>query len=46
MINTERNFHLVVLIVLAVLMVGDAVATVAATGDVRCLVVKCVVIKK
>jgi len=46
MIKTERNFHLAVLFVLAALMVGDAAATVASTGDVRCLFVKCVVIKK
>lgn len=46
MIKTERNFHLAVLVVLAALFVGDAAATVAATGDLRCLVVKCVVIKK
>lgn len=45
MINMERNFHIAVLFVLAALIVGESVATVAATGDVRCLVVKCVVIK-
>lgn len=42
---TERNFHLTVLVALVVLGIGSAAATVAATGDVRCLVVKCVVIK-
>ena len=46
MTNTERKFHIAVLVVLAALMVGDAAATVASTGDVRCLFVKCVVIKK
>ena len=46
MINTERNFHLAVLALLVVVIVGDAVATVSTTGDVRCLFVKCVVIKK
>ena len=43
--NTERNFHILVLVVLAALMVGDAAATVASTGDVRCLFVKCVIVK-
>ena len=42
---TERNFHLTVLVVLTALFIGDAAVTVAATGDVRCLVVKCVVVK-
>lgn len=45
MIKTERNFHIIVLVVLASLMIGDAAATVATTGDVRCLFVKCVVVK-
>ena len=42
---TERNFYLSVLAVLVIIMVGDAAATVAATGDVRCLFVKCVIVK-
>jgi hypothetical protein len=46
MIKTERNFHIAVLVVLAALIVGDAAATVTTTGDVRCLFVKCVVLKK
>ena len=45
MINMERNFHIIVLVVLAALMIGDAAATVATTGDVRCLFVKCVIVK-
>ena len=45
MIKTERNFHIAVLAVLAALMIGDAAATVATTGDVRCLFVKCVIVK-
>jgi hypothetical protein len=45
MIKTERNFHIAVLVVLAALMIGDAAATVATTGDVRCLFVKCVIVK-
>lgn len=43
---TERNFYIAALVALVLVLVGESVATVSATGDVRCLFVKCVIIKK
>jgi hypothetical protein len=45
MINTDIKFHLSMLLLLVAIIVGDSVATVASTGDVRCLFVKCVIVK-
>jgi len=43
---TERNFYIATLVALILYVVGSAAANVTATGDVRCLFVKCVIIKK
>ena len=43
---TERNFYIAALVVLVLAIVGESVATVSATDDVRCLFVNCVIIKK
>lgn len=43
--NTEFKFYVTALTVLVLFMIGGAYAEVAATGDARCLFVKCVIVK-
>ena len=46
MIDTTKKFYAATFAAILAMMAIDAAATVAATGDVRCIVVKCVVLKK
>jgi hypothetical protein len=46
MFKNENAWYAAALAVIAVVIAADVAFTVSATGDVRCLVVKCVVIKK
>lgn len=44
--NTTRKFYATIFAAFFAVMAIEATAKVAATGDVRCAVVKCVVLKK
>ena len=44
--NMTKKFYATIFAAFLAAMAIEAAATVAATGDVRCLVVKCVVLKK
>ena len=44
--NMTKKFYAATFAAILAMMAIDAATTVAATGDVRCLVVKCVVLKK
>lgn len=44
--NTTKKFYATIFAAFFAVMAIEAASTVAATGDVRCVVVRCVVLKK